>query len=55
MTRWFERRREEKGAQDPVEGIVGFSNLSVDLERVVLSGAGRVWREREKWEKERVA
>jgi hypothetical protein len=35
-----------------LEDILGFGRMSTDLEKVVLRGAGLVWREREKGRKE---
>ena len=52
---WIMEWRRERGEEDPMEGILGYAQLSNDLERLVLKGAGGVWKERERRERGRVA
>jgi hypothetical protein len=52
---WIMEWRRERGEEDPMEGILGFTQLSIDLEKLVLKGAGCVWKERERRERGRVA
>ena len=50
---WLTAWRREKGGQDPMEGVLGFTEVSEELERVVLKCVGAIWKERQKRERER--
>jgi hypothetical protein len=50
---WLNECRKEKGEMDPMEGVLGYVDMSCTLEECVLKGAGAVWKERQRREKER--
>ena len=50
---WIGFWRREKSRRDPMEAFLGYEEVSLELERMVLEGIGAIWRERDRKERGR--